>query len=129
MTTHKNRTSLVAASAAALLSVALLAGCSGASVDDFCEDQKALEDLMPTGESDDMSAVADELGDKIDAIEPPSEIEDDWKVLKEGSLAMTDAMASGDTAEMGKISEEVLTDEYMEASERVDAFTQENCEA
>lgn len=136
MSTHKNRLSFIAAPAAALLATALLAGCSSAgSTEDFCDVAKEIAEVSEAAIADDtdsMDAASDKIDDLVDDVKPPSEIEDDWKIVIDASEKFADKTEDLDVAkdgeEIGKAFEEMSTDEYQKANENITAFTEENCE-
>lgn len=141
MTTHKNRKSLVAASGAALLAVTLLAGCSsGGDVEAFCTDAGAVVDGSFLDDSDvesqeDVAAVYDTALERIDEIDPPSDIKDDWEKTTEAMHTYLEGLSDLDPEsetymdEMQELTEGMDEDELTEASDNVEKFLDENCEA
>lgn len=138
MTTLKNRTSLVAASGAALLAVTLLAGCSGGGdVQAFCDDMEAADEAMSAdgAAEGDLASVYEDAVAQMKKIDPPSEIADDWKVVMDANVKYMDQIKDLDLtdpeaqAEMGSLGQDLLTDEFSEATDNITAFGEENCEA
>lgn len=141
MTTYKNRKSLVAASGAALLAATLLAGCSsGGDVEAFCEDAGAivdgsfLDDVDMENE-DDITAVYDTALERVDEVDPPSDIKDDWETTTEAMHTYLEGMAELDMEsdtyadDMMKLTEGMDEDAITEASDNVEKYVNENCEA
>jgi hypothetical protein len=142
MTTHKNRKSLVAASGVAVLVATLLAGCGsgGGDVEAFCEDAGAivdgsfLDDLDPDS-AEDPSAVYDTALERIDEIDPPSDIADDWENTTEAMHTYLEALADidmeSDTAmeEMEEVTADMDEDALQESSDNIETYLDENCEA
>lgn len=141
MTTHKNRKSLVAASGAALLAAALLAGCSsGGDLDAFCTDAAPimdgsfLTDAMDP-ESADTGAMYDSALETVDKVDPPSDIKGDWETLSDALHTGFDAMGDLDpesetyAEDLEKVSADMDQDEITEAGTKVEEFFNENCEA
>lgn len=141
MTTYKNRKSLVAASGAALLAATLLAGCSsGGDVEAFCEDAGAivdgsfLDDVDMENE-DDIAAVYDTALERVDEVDPPSDIKDDWETTTEAMHTYLEGMAELDMEsdtyadDMMKLTEGMDEDAITEASDNVEKYVNENCEA
>ena len=141
MTTYKNRKSLVAASGAALLAATLLAGCSsGGDVEAFCEDAGAivdgsfLDDVDMENE-DDITAVYDTALERVDEVDPPSDIKDDWETTTEAMHTYLEGMAELDMEsdtyadDMMKLTVGLDVDAITEASDNVEKYVNENCEA
>ena len=141
MTTHKNRKSLFAASGAALLAVSLVAGCSsGGDVEAFCTDGGAVVDGSFLDDSDvesqeDLAAVYETALDRIDEVDPPSDIKDDWEMTTEALHTYLEGLSELDPEsetymdDMQKLTEGMDEDELTEASENVEKYIEENCEA
>ena len=73
--------------AGAVAGAVLLAACGGggsssADVEDFCSEYKEVEDQLAELDDSDPDAV-DELFDRIDDLDPPDEIRDDFRAMTE----------------------------------------------
>ena len=139
MTTHMKR--LTAGASTAVLLAALVTGCSsGASIEEFCAQNDALDNSSPLDDVDfdDSEAVnkaADEMISQIKSIDAPDEIADDWDTVTdamEDYLAATkNAALNPETAadDMQAASDLLNSEEVNTAGDNVEAFTKENCEA
>lgn len=141
MTTRRNTKNLFATSTAAVLFVGLLAGCSGGgSVEDFCKDGKALsegtfaDDIDPSDPEAMKSAFSDIVA-QVKDIDAPSEIKDDWDVLVGSVEKLNDGLQDldltdpDDQTKFMELSSELGSEEVTAASERVNTFTTEKCDA
>lgn len=142
MTTHMNRKSLVAASGVAVLVATLLAGCGsdGGDVEAFCEDAGAivdgsfLDDIDVENEED-VAAVYDTALERIDEIDPPSDIADDWETTTEAMHTYLEGMADLDmeseTAmeDMEELTAGMDEEALQESSDNIETYLDENCEA
>lgn len=139
MTTHTKR--LSAGAGATVLLFALLAGCSSdASIDEFCTEGKAitegtaLDDVDYT-DSEAVSKAAEEMISQIKSLKAPDEIADDWAVVTDAMdqylTAIKDIDVTSDTAadDISAVTELMSSEKVTTASENVEAFTTENCEA
>lgn len=141
MTTHMNRKSLVAASGAAVLVATLLAGCSsGGDVEAFCEDAGAIVDGsflddVDTDNPEDVDAIYDTALERVDEVDPPSDIKDDWETTTEAMHTYLEGMADLDMEsetymdDLEELSAGMDEDELTEASDNIETYIDENCEA
>ncbi|PFG35198.1 hypothetical protein ATL42_3136 [Sanguibacter antarcticus] len=137
-----NRKSLVAASGATLLLATLLTGCgsSGGDVEAFCDDAGAIVDGsflddVDANSTDDPAAVYDTALERVDKVDPPSDIEEDWTMTTEAMHTYLEGMADLDPESdtysddmdtlMGTVDQESL----QTASDNIETYLSENCEA
>ena len=141
MTTHTKRIS--AGAGAAVLLVALLAGCgndgsrSGVSVEEFCAEAQAIidDDIgdVDTTDSEAVDAGIDRMVEKITSLEAPAEIAEDWEIVTD-ALGQYVTTAKGvdinsDTAgdDLAEITELMTSEKYTKANANVEAYTTEHC--
>lgn len=142
MTTHMNRKSLVAASGAAVLVATLLTGCGGGGgdVEAFCEEAGAIVDGsflddVDVENEDDVKAVYDTALERVDEVDPPSDIKDDWEKTTEALHTYLEGMADLDMEsetymdDLEELSSSLDEDELDKASENIEKYIDENCEA
>lgn len=140
MTTHMKR--LTAGAGAAVLLAALVTGCSSddASIEEFCAQGEALTESTALDDVDftDSEAVdkaADEMISQLKSLDAPKEIADDWAVVTDAMdqylTAVKDIDPTSETAadDLMAVTDLMSSDEVTTASDNVDAFTTENCEA
>src|SRR5690554_7820965 len=114
-----------------------LASCSSeASIDEFCEENVALNDAPVDEGAGPEAQIANvrSVIERANEIEAPEEIKDDWETTITGFeeyLAVIEDVDLADAEAMNAASEEglaVLGDqEFLDASQRVDTFVTENC--
>lgn len=139
MTTHTKR--LSAGAGTTVLLLALIAGCSSdASIEEFCTEGKAitegtaLDDIDYT-DSEAVSKAAEEMIGQIKSLKAPDEIADDWAVVTDAMdqylTAIKDIDVTSDTAadDIAAVTELMSSEKVTTASENVETFTAENCEA
>lgn len=139
MTTRRNTKNLLATSTVAILLAGALTACSGGggSVEDFCEDGRALSDGSAFDDVDSSdpeaskSAFAD-LVDQVKDIDAPDDIKDDWDTLVSAFEGLNDGFQDVDADDpeaLNAVFEDFNTEEVQTASDNVGAYTEENCEA
>lgn len=138
MTTRRNTKNLLATTTVAILLAGGLTACSGGgSVEDFCEDGKALADGSAFNDVDSSdpeaakSAFAD-LVDQVKDIDAPDDIKGDWDTLVTAFEGLNDGFQDADADDpeaLNAVFEDFNTPEVQTASDNVSAYTDENCEA
>lgn len=139
MTTRRNTKNLLASSTVAVLLAGALTACSGGggSVEDFCNDGKALTDgsALNDVDSSDPEAAKAAFGDLVDQvkdIDAPDDIKDDWDTLVTAFEGLNDGFQDADADDpeaLAAVFEDFNTPEVQTASDNVSAYTEENCEA
>lgn len=99
-------------------------GGGGGSAEAFCDKMDALderfENVDPTSENFGEALVA------VRELDPPAEIADDWAMMLDAFEQLSEIDFS-DPEAMAAFEEEFDTDEYEQASERIDNFQNEEC--
>lgn len=138
MTTRRNTKNLLATSTVAILLAGGLTACSGGgSIEDFCNDGKALSDgsAFTDIDSSDPEAAKTAFADLVDQvkdIDAPDDIKDDWETLVTAFEGLNDGFQDADANDpeaLAAVFEDFNTPEVQTASDNVSAFTDENCEA
>ncbi|MGH3357566.1 MAG: hypothetical protein ACRDO7_02100 [Nocardioidaceae bacterium] len=109
------------AAAAAIMAVATLTACSGASAEEFCglEDEYSNVDMM-----NDPDAAAEAMEEAVD--KAPDEIKGDVETIKEATDALKDVDME-DPEAMAEATKDFDQAELEEASTNLQDWTKENC--
>jgi hypothetical protein len=134
----------IALAAAAALALGGLAACGdddgGGSAASFCDDVTSVDEAFATLEEDvsdpsQFSAIFGEVQSSLDAIDPPSEIADDWDTLTEALGAVVEVVEDIDFEDpeaLASLGEELdgLEERFGDveaAGDRIQEFTEEEC--
>jgi hypothetical protein len=134
----------IASSAATLLLAGLLVGCGSSnddgSIEAFCSGNAALDEsiLFDDIDSDDPNTAKEAFSttvEQAEKVKAPSDIEDDWSTMLSALSDVSDGMqdldlstTEGQTA-FTDLMELLTADGVLEASDNVDTFMTENCDA
>lgn len=121
------------ATGATVVSLGLIIGlgaCSSDSVkDNFCSEADTLKNLEFPEEPGEL----DKLVKKIDGIEAPDEIKDDWELLRSGIrdvaeiTKLSEAGEEADQERIMEIAQNLDTEKLDEASDNVDEYIEKEC--
>ncbi|SFK67788.1 hypothetical protein [Geodermatophilus ruber] len=124
------------------LTTVLLAGC-GASEDEqrqeaFCEEVPTLlEDITAelqtaTGDPTQAPGLLDDAVSRLEAVEPPSEVADEWQALVDAWAGMRDLVSEADLTDPSANTDlaadaQQLQGDLVSTGEAVDEYGQNNC--
>jgi len=127
------RPTLIAGAAAAALVIAACGGGSGSgSVEDFCSEYKQVEEELAQLDDSDPDAV-DALFDRIDDLDPPDEIKDEFQTMTEfnRTVYLASQDVDLDDPEAAAQLQEQFTEQAEdldEVSNKVNDYLSENCD-